>query len=459
MHLEVKNIRFPGDALYGDWLGTDYIVNILYLTIIDPIIYDIHPGAFNLNVFENVTSINIIGFRIEYIRDGIFKCMINLSQIRFENVSLKKIDFKHFQMNKLIESIQILNSTDYEMEIINENRNTELKRLNHLIVNDINLANKLRRNSFYALIGIEILNLKNNQISYLPDGIFDRISNDRVVIYLSGNHLKSVSDLAFETMLSNAIGDVKIYLRDNQWHCDENIVDLINLMKKCKTKFDSPSCVTPETLKGAKLTRLNIRRTTTTTATTRRPPTKTSSTISPTNNYKIPIKCIKILSANIDINIIYILKRNYSIKIINDKKIQIILKIFPKNMTIIWMERENESLLSFRYGCFMNNNDQTIQDMIIIDGNFHFNKIYSICVISKNGRKNQPINCWSFKIEQEICNNLSILNQYKWWCLCGVILIGFIIGCFSFGSVLYLDQKFFIFKRNINVKKSNERKR
>lgn len=90
--LDIYHIHFPNDIMQGNWLGTKALARIEQIELNDYNIKEIKPNAFNLNVFSNVSYLQIYNLPLQNLQEGVFKNLPNLERLGFRNVSIKVFD-------------------------------------------------------------------------------------------------------------------------------------------------------------------------------------------------------------------------------------------------------------------------------------------------------------------------------------------------------------------------------
>lgn len=411
--LNVENIQFPKNKFSGDWLGDELLGDIFTLRVVDFKITELHSNAFNPVVFRSVRSLYLTGFQIKYLPNNCFANLKLLAILSFRNVLLKEINFEYFILNEKLENIFFENCFGLDAQITGA-KDVSPSYIQILIFRYNNLGDSISSKSFIGFPKMRSLELNDNNITSLPDDVFDSIAPNVGNVNLMGNKIKNLSKHVFNPLMLHY--SVKIWIMNNPWHCDENLIELKNIIVKYSGYFDKPVCETPKHLKGVKLAKFSSETTTSTTTTAGGPP----------NSELIAIECKNIA---LNTSFLYaVTKRHYRIKVITKKdgKMHIVVKTFPKHSFILWTEIRFDKLPKVE--CIMNRfGNQAYNEMFEIERG----KSYLTCYMISG--ETGPANCISFntKLEQRP-KNLWISSQKQILSIVLVIITS--IGCTSAGT-------------------------
>ncbi|TDH00124.1 hypothetical protein EPR50_G00184370 [Perca flavescens] len=123
-----------------------------------------------------------------------------------------------------------------------------------MLVLDNNLLSTLSLSTLDGLGNLQELYLRNNDLDHLPPDVFRNMAN-LSQLALSGNRLKTVDGNMFAHMPDLK----KLYLHDNTWHCDCNIISLVQWMRQTKATLsprDALKCGSPPDLRNKSLSSL-----------------------------------------------------------------------------------------------------------------------------------------------------------------------------------------------------------
>lgn len=418
--LHITNIAFPNNVMSGDWLGSTYILSIDRVRIEDYMIDDIKD--FNRNVFTYVITLLIKGFQMHFIRNGAFQNLIHLQELVFEHVNLKIIDLNALLPNRNLGTVALSLSYNYEISI--NGSDAELT-VNNLRITNNRMRRTVTKDSFRGLTNLNRLDLSNNQIEFLPNGVFDLIRNSIVVINLNRNRLKTLSGGVLANLLASK-KRLEISLTENPWHCDEHMIDLKYLLLQYDEFFTKISCETPDQYKSRPVINTPLKPNPTYSTTSRpgkpsKAPTSTLYPATPAMQLVCPEKSfLYILRTNL-------MKRKHHFKVKSSKddrqKIQMNVTDFTERVRIFWIEQKTN-----KFGCWMNamrNQNQNKKFEWIIDPT----SSYLICAIAALNSVTTPLECISFHLGKTIDFGwITKRNRIKYIVLFIVIAIIFLIS-------------------------------
>lgn len=435
-HLDIFQIKFPGDILTGTWLGKKPILNINSLKITDNTIFDMYANGFNSKIFQNISFLFMKDLKIQFLRYGVFRYMTDLQNVILNHVSIKLLNLNVFVPNKNLCYLTIRDSIENELTINGGNNNEHLKALVLLIINQNNLPKTLRNESFNGLISLSHLKLNNNQIAFLPNGLFKPIQNTIQVIEMRNNQLKMISSDLFVTLLPKIR---RIFLANNLFHCDENILSLKQLLIEYQYTFDKAICVTPSAFRDVEilLAKINVTKNLTSLPTNHSTQiTSRSMTLSNPLFTKYRLRCKK---CKIDIIVSYVVltipKRQYrlKVKLFDRYRGRMVLQDFTNDMNVFWMKTNVEMLhnssASIEYGCFINRLGNLVSNRKI-NKNIESGELFTVCILPRNNKLVKPMNCFSFSFGLKFdIDNLWIPKKYQFMSIVMTIMIGLVIAC------------------------------
>lgn len=439
--LQINTIRFPGEILRGDWLGNEHQYNILRLRILDRDIHDVLADGFNPNAFADLTTLELNGLRINFLREGVFKYLTKLKSLIIQKSPLKYIDLNAFAMNKNLFEISILYCMTMQMRLIGADEAAPLRtlRLLQLLRNDF--ADTLTRNSFSGMPHLVTLDLSSDKITFLPNDVFFLLPKTLQKVRLTNNLLKILSPIIFEKHLPYATFQIS----SNRFHCDQEITGLKNLLIRYKENFDEPLCSSPTTHECDKISETLVFETTSSTRTTIITTIESTSTMQTDLNYRK--LCIKhsSTSSNDGNSWINIAKRQIQLKIrLTYDEAKMILNNFPANISWFWMEseiRDSDGSFPSNFGCFVNK----IRDerSIEIDKIIKYGKLYSICAMARSEVRSEPLNCLSFTIGRSFnVENLWIATQYRYLFIVLMITVGTMCAIAGIGLIVLMSLRY-----------------
>lgn len=241
---------------------------ILYMNSVS----QIEVNAFNSTGLESVTKLIFPNMKLVTMKKGIFNGLNSLEVLVMEGANGQTI------INTGV--LDVLNETLKEFTLI-ESR-TSLSQLNidgftgaeplnalEYVKYKYKLTNSITQTSFVGLLNVKILDLSECQIVTIGAGAFDPISNSINELNLKNNLMKTLPEGIFSNMLQNQV-ITTIWLDGNRWDCECHLMYL----KDCLIKnweysnfVGTVNCNTPTEHSGKGVVDTDFCDTTTTTTT------------------------------------------------------------------------------------------------------------------------------------------------------------------------------------------------
>lgn len=250
--LELNNPSFENNTLPKNWLSR-MRSNIYQLSITGGNLNHISPNAF---ISQFTGSIKILLLQDLYLTTWESNSLVGLSSL--EALNIVKCEIGSFQVDSIRaidDTVQILTIT--ESGYWNPVNVTGLKGFEKLTIvnfsnNDFN--NILDEDSFVGLEHCKILYLNSCGIVSIGAGAFDSLKSIEV-IYMDFNLLVTVPPGLFDTILLLDNPRPRISLQENFWHCDCDMEDLRQLVRKDILLVDG-ICTYPSSMNGQTFTQL-----------------------------------------------------------------------------------------------------------------------------------------------------------------------------------------------------------
>lgn len=440
-HLEFEKISFPEHVINGSWLGDKFIAEINQITISDNIIYDIYPDGFHPKIVSKALAINLNGLRVRSLRYGVFRNFKSLIQIMFERVGIFQLDFNVFAMNSELTRIIISDSNEYKMKLIGTNDTNAFKKLKSLSIFNSNLPKTLDRNSLVGFPILEKLRLSEDRIESLSKGVFASLPKTIDLISLANNKIKTLSASVLHPLFSETGPSPTVELHLNPFHCDENLLDLKNLIIKTKFKILRATCFSPKEFERILVANANIEGTEAPSTSTQ--PSAPTIPSKPTGQ-KVSLTCKRLSVSIVHLSIMQ-RKQLINIRKKMDGTFRIFISYFTNKYNLIWFENEityERNITSKpKIGCYVNQLSMSPYkkefDKIIENG-----KYYTVCIVPRQDKNVQPLNCMSFSVGRSI--NIEAWVKKKYQIACVFIAVGIGLLSISIGVIILivLSKKF-----------------
>lgn len=173
--------------------------------------------------FRSLHTLRLINTtQLEY---GFFRGLNSLTKLSIKKSLVRRFDGSFF--TNIVRSLSDLKmvSSFYEKTINNLTANGNLSSLNyfHLESTEFPLGVLSARN-ISGLTNITELKLIRCGIEAIEETTFDLVCETLKRLCLDNNHLRTLSDLTFDSLLHSDV--LSISLTGNPWHCDKNITSI-----------------------------------------------------------------------------------------------------------------------------------------------------------------------------------------------------------------------------------------
>ena len=248
-------------------MNTTIIIWKLYVQT--PVQITIEENAFSDNHFQNITYLTLVGNithlnkkcfaglhllatleidggLLQYVAGGILNDVQNLVVLQIEN-GISDDHLNHFLQNITLHSLLELHigyNNFHNLKSENFRGLTNLVTLDAQFSNIMSIESTILESSAKR---IQKVIFSNNKLETLPVGIFNITSpRSSFEVYLKDNKLKTLPKGIFDMAINNNV-TVKVYLENNNWHCDCDLAWLQSYIVDGKICVGNQSkCESPE---------------------------------------------------------------------------------------------------------------------------------------------------------------------------------------------------------------------
>lgn len=390
----------------------------------DDNIIDILPNAFVSPAFAKLRDLTLKGFRVQFLRNGIFNGLPLLERIEIRSFDLQRFESNIFGMLNNLVSLMLIDCVKYSVLLDGATGTEFLEKLNIVAVVDSNIGSTITKQTFHGLVSIASLFLRNSRITVIGERSFDAISQTINHLDLSGNLLKTISPHLFDPLLTKYDLIFKqIRLNDNPWHCDCALAQLKQQTIKFYSAFKfSAVCNTPIALHNVSIsaadlcvgqqtpsidhstisiTTAKVSKTTsgmpTTSTIYKTEPVETTTPVTLPGHHFVKLKCSKFNLATLANAFLQKQDKFIRLRQTFKKKLTISIKEFPADHVVIWFENDLTDTISTSnsINCISNSIGKRTQN-IVLRPKVEANKLYRFCMMKKDTAEITPLNCVSF---------------------------------------------------------------
>lgn len=206
----------------------------------------ISDHAFASGTFDRLQILNLLQMDISTLGPNTLNGLTALRQLRLDNVRLLHLpDFLHGVAQSL-DRLEITGALTIEcLELLS---GVPLPLLSDIRLR-LNARNVIGPTVFRGAVSLSFVDMQNCRIEFINPRVFYPFRRTLTYLNLVGNRLKSVSAELFEYLLPSI--NLKVYLFDNPWNCECELVGLKNIVEKHSDNFPGPIvCTNPVHMMG-----------------------------------------------------------------------------------------------------------------------------------------------------------------------------------------------------------------
>lgn len=214
----------------------------------------ISSGAFSTLSFRWTLVLFLSDLPITHFQPGVFDGLSNLRELNLQNIQVKKINFNIFAAScPRLKTIYVERCTKTTVKLFGLQNETDLPYLDEVRFFDNNLRKRITQNSFTGLKNIRFMKLNGNAIEVIDTRSFDPFWNALLYLDLSNNSLATLPDGIFGTI--DPVNQMDIKLFDNNWYCDCEL-EFLRKFLQTMTEANRVICSDPPHLRGKILIQL-----------------------------------------------------------------------------------------------------------------------------------------------------------------------------------------------------------
>lgn len=246
--------RFVRNVLQSKWYNG--LVPILTLRIENSNIQQIEDNAFGTWAFENTLQLDLIDLPIRELKQNAFNGLVSLRVLTLSNLLIHRFDEQILASCKILSELYLFDFPHSELEFIELTGTDDLPSITKIQFNGNDFGAMMSRFTFWGLCKIKEINLRDNKITKIESGTFDRISHHLKYLDLSKNRLKTMPSNLLKVI--STFPGTFIHLEENDWICNCDLEHLHLLMQTfSKHFFEYVYCTEPNTFVGQRIIDIN----------------------------------------------------------------------------------------------------------------------------------------------------------------------------------------------------------
>lgn len=246
--LSLKSINYPNYNVKANWFTAAVKVKELNFGLTSA--KTVEVNAFNSTALKSVVKLVFPFMDLDPINKGIFNGLESLKVLVMDDAYIKAIQKGVLDvLSETLTTFTVTQSSKYWSEILIDGftGSEPLKALEYVKYN-YNLKTTITHKSFVGLQNVKTLDLSDCQIVTIGAGAFDPISNSIVDLNLKNNAIKTLPEGLFNSMLPNAF--TTINLDGNKWDCQSDLCPLKMDLMENSNFVGTVKCSTPSYLAG-----------------------------------------------------------------------------------------------------------------------------------------------------------------------------------------------------------------
>lgn len=234
---------YPNLNVKANWFTANVKVKELTFNLSPVSTMDVN--ALNSTAFKFVTSLTFPNMGLDLISKGIFNGLESLEVLVMEGAKLKTIQTGVLDvLSDTLKHFSLIASSNYwsEINIDGFTGSQPLKALEYVKIN-YNLKSTITHKSFVGLENVKTLDLSECQIVSIGNGAFDSMSNSIKELNLKNNLITTLPEGLFDYMLPNQA--TTIMLDGNKWDCDCHLMPFKIYLMENSNFVGTYKCSTP----------------------------------------------------------------------------------------------------------------------------------------------------------------------------------------------------------------------
>lgn len=206
----------------------------------------IEDHAFDSQTFARLQVLTLMQMNLGTLGVNTLHGLTALRELRLDNVRLMHLpDFLNGVANRL-DRLEITGALS--IDNIDLLSGVALPSLREIRLR-LNARNVVGATVFQAASSLSIVDMQNCRIELISPRVFYTFRRTLMYINLVGNRLKTVSASMFDYLMPNV--HLKVYLFDNPWNCECELIDFKTIVKKHPDNFPGPIvCTNPLNMMG-----------------------------------------------------------------------------------------------------------------------------------------------------------------------------------------------------------------
>lgn len=404
-------------------------------------------NAFNSTALKSVKKLIFPSMSLDLINKGIFNGLESLEELVMELAALKTIEDGVLDVvNGTLQKITLIESSKYRSELrIDGFTGSEPMKVLEEVKFNYNLKTTITHKSFVGLQNVKILDLSNCQIVTIGAGAFDPISSSIRELNLKDNAITTLPEGLFNFMLPNEV--TTILLEGNKWDCECHLMPFKMTLMEHSNFVGSIKCNTPSSLRDYSVINTNFcdsyvppptqptTQSTTTTTTISTSTTDNSSPTLPSIPEEFSQKCYEPGESEPS-KIISIKTPSAGLKVNENDYGEVLVEVdtLSENFVLLWfslLDQENiYYTASDEIACVIGSKNS------VPIHNLKEDTTYTFCLMDSTEKTVSPLDCMSYT-KQHTLEQPWLLNSNKSFIIsmtavaCSIsLLIGLAIGAF-----------------------------
>nr|XP_012134935.1 PREDICTED: leucine-rich repeat transmembrane protein FLRT1-like [Megachile rotundata] len=255
--LSFNDCKFPENKLRRNWLRTN--VSIDALTFRSCSLSEIEDDIFSESIYKSTKSIIMVSNRLDSLRRSTFRHLKALSDLTIQNNTIELAEFD--LLADVADSLTIL-----DLSAAINNRETlrnitggsvPLSKLQILSIRE-NSVRIIDRQLFSAVPSVQSLYLDNSKVEKVARDTLEPMASSILQVFLNGNNITTLPEGLFDRVI-NSKRSFRMTAKDNPWHCNCSLKWMLDHVgHESSIMVGIPTCKTPEINAGKSFTKANF---------------------------------------------------------------------------------------------------------------------------------------------------------------------------------------------------------